>query len=181
MDAAKVIDTMNKTWSSLLDQYYDHISNCIVSEMTINNDINKEETLAHIMSLKSKIMNTPLCKDPSKGKEPSKNKEPSKGKELTTKPQIPALLTSLDRKALQRLAKCYNIPAKSKSITLIEELANIRDTPGPSKHEEHEEQETTPPPSPQSNICPGAPVKAINKNLIYDFEEEEYETEEDES
>ena len=117
MDANKVIETMNKTWADLLDQYYDHISKTIVNEISNKHNMNESEMIEFVNALKPKIMNTDIVKVVSK--------TVSKTTTLEQSSDIPSDLKSLSRKDLQGLAKKHGLAAKRKTVDLIEDLSKI--------------------------------------------------------
>jgi len=208
MDANKVIETMNKTWADLLDQYYDHISKTIVNEISNKHNMNESEMIEFVNALKPKIMNIDNVKIVSK--------TVSKTTTLEQSSDIPSDLKSLSRKDLQGLAKKHGLAAKRKTVELIDDLSKIAaaavvkskgkeieivDTALPECSKNNEDQAecskktktdwaaTTPPSSPKKPpVTPDAPKKGIialdmpdlPKNITaFTFDEEEYESDDE--
>ena len=122
MDVQQIITQLTNHWTTLMDQYYDNVSNEYLQTISekYNIPINdlKNETSGLKDIIMKKITN---CMDPPNQETEQKN-EPEKKEKKTKSKKDTSLLENMSRKQLQEICKEKGIPTKRKNADMIEAI-----------------------------------------------------------
>ena len=130
MDAAQVIATMNTTWATLIDKYYDHIADEYIAWMSREYNVPVDELRAKAEPVKAKILasaeqNVNAMTVKKKPKSLSSIRAAASKANTEASENGNSVYAKMSRKELIDTCKSRSLPVKRKNLDMINALVEF--------------------------------------------------------